>query len=235
MEKGSIGRSNLRNERSLLVQHVVDSLRKVCGQKSAGKSGQGAAGAANHPWIFLLGLTVFTLSSHSQSFRDFYELNCWKRLFIDQSDDDKYLLSFQICSLASVKFIIACKEWWLPGSDRDEKVDLSMYWFCLNNIPRTAAVSFSHACIENRSFLAHHGSTRRRAPFRFGKIRAWKKSLFLFKRLFLWDFTFDFDNSFSPSSVHVRGTGHTSMKYIVNIIGGLEMISWVYRFLWNTR
>ena len=46
---------------------------------------------------------------------------------MDQSDDDKCLLSFQTCSLASVKFIIACKEWWLPGSDRDEKVDLSMY------------------------------------------------------------------------------------------------------------
>ena len=154
---------------------------------------------------------------------------------MDQSDDDKCLLSFQICSLTSVQLVVALKEGWMPGIDRDEKVCLIMFWFCLINVPRTPAVSFSHTSIESRSFLAHHGSTRRRAPFRFGKIRAWKKSLFLFKRLFLWDFTFDFDHSFSPSSVHVRGTGHTSMRYIVNTIGGLEMISWVYAFLWNTQ
>ena len=110
-----------------------------------------------------------------------------------------------------------------------------MFWFCLNNVPRTPALSFSHACIENRPFLAHPGSKRCLTPFRLGKIRAGRKSLAVLKSRFLREYAINFGNSFFASSVYVSSTGYDSLSSGVNTIGGLGMIMWVYRFLWNTR
>ena len=123
----------------------------------------------------------------------------------------------------------------MPGSDRDWKVHLILFWFNLNNLPRTPSVSFCHPGIENCAFPAPLGQKGVAFRFRVGKIRARKKSLVLFKSHFLRENSINFDNSFFPSSVYVQSTEYTNMSQTVYSIDGLGKILWVYRFLWCTR
>ena len=76
----------------------------------------------------------------------------------------------------------------------------------------TPPVSFGHPGMENTAFPGPLGQKAIALLFRFGKIRAEKKSLVIFNNHFLREYSADFDNYFFPSSAHVRSTGYTSMS-----------------------
>ena len=74
------------------------------------------------------------------------------RHYIDQSDVKKCSLFFQVFSLVPFLSLGAYFEGRLPGSDREEKVYLTLVLFELNNVPRTPTESLSHPGLENYSF-----------------------------------------------------------------------------------